>query len=543
MAGFFGNEVFGRHGASRAMLCAAIAAATLLVATAVQAQSDSREQRQRRLNNQLRSLIESEQEQYEVDGYGPANRRRNPSPGAQVSSRLTDARHVLANFSQEAARLTLALDNLMLRNRSIRPLFTDAMKMRARAHFITQNAMNEYDHTPIAEEFRNLDSIWRSLSHRLRQIRGLDQTTIGHIERLDRYDSELSKILQVRAQLDRGQLHEATATLTADLRNLLDDIEIELERSPRRDELLYSGRQVYSHARDVVHVLNTRRAGHDHVVTAYREFRASWQPFATKLHSIANRYIERSVRRIGQADSTIGELLWLPNQIDRQELLYLTNTLMKDVDEFFVRAPLKLLITLPNNSNVLPVCDEFYGVCENLASSVTSDDSHADLIESYRYVEEAWQAFHDTFHGMRSQKAHVVLKDIEQRIIALRSALEFQTTFDKEAALELAANIHGLAEHVADDMRNWFSRQNVQFRNEALRASQDFVSASRELESKLVNGADVQRLAHDIDHLQADWQRVHDYIQRCNTADRHHMLSVSARMTPALIELHTMVAR
>jgi hypothetical protein len=267
-----------------------------------------------------------------------------------------------------------------------------------------------------------------------------------------------------------------------------------------------------------------------------------WYPFATRLRAVDNRYVERNVRRIGQTDTAIHELLRLPKDINKQELLHLTNTLMKDVDEFYLRAPLKLLISLPNRDKVLPACDQFYGNCERFAESVTRGSNRNELLDSYRHIDDSWLAFENAFRDMRSRKAHRVLKDIERGVDSLRAAMEIQDGYNDNNIAEMAADIEGLSEHIDEDLRRWFNRQRVSFKNEALQASRDFTAAARDFHSAVVSGSRPEDLGQHVDLLYSDWQRLHKYIRRCKTEDRQHLLSVSAQITPVVVELRTTLA-
>ena len=358
---------------------------------------------------------------------------------------------------------------------------------------------------------------------------------------MEKLDKSLSDLLSVAPQIDRETLIQKTASLGSSLQHLLDDIEIELERSTDRSQLLIDGRRIHQQATHVGSTI-TDKADRATVLEEYQQFLTSWTPFEARLRPIQNRYIERSLRRIDTVNHDIKELLWIPHEVDRTELLHQTNTLKRNVDSFFERAPLKLLITLKDTNNVLPVSDEFYGICEHFTDCVEDKQTHDELVEAFRFVETSWTDFQATFNPLESQKAHLVLKDIEDGIRSLREELKITDSFDRKAAVELAAAVDNLAQHLTADVNRWIGNTDTELGRQARKDTAAFSAAARQLHTDAVGGGNVAKLTQDCESLFNQWGQLHSYIPRADKEDREHLQRVSSRMTPYLVDLRTMLA-
>ncbi len=499
----------------------------------------------------LRQLIEQELQRRDQDRRD-LNDPRQPDPARAAPARLTrptremeEAQRVLGNVARDADQLAVLLTEDMRRVPGIRPYLDDVLRLRARVTLLADRSRRIYDHRDILPDLRELDQEWRLLSYRLAQLRGLDSRTISQIQRLNTYAKELGRAFEISPQLDRQALLQKTAALSADLHNLMDDINIEVPRSQQQIDLLLRGRRIEQQARLVASTV-AETGDYQKVITQYREFQRVWYPFATDLRPLNNRYLERGVRRVNDVDSAIQELLWMPQQIDRDKLLYLSSVLKRDVDDFFVRAPLKLMIELPNADQVLVVADEFYGVCENFADVVKREEDVQRMVDAYHFIEDAWRSFSTTFRPIKSTAAQQVLAEIGNNIVALGNALQvhgggYDSGYDEKHALEIAASLDNLARHLENDIGLWLSVRTVNFRDYVLRDSAQFRQTAQRIHEMLTRQADEADVAREADLLARDWARVYEHIQRCNTAEKPHLMRLASEISPQVVELRTIL--
>ena len=335
--------------------------------------------------------------------------------------------------------------------------------------------------------------------------------------------------------------------MSAVLHNLMDDIEIEVPRSQQQIDLLLRGRRIEQQARQVANTVEDT-GDYQQVAAQYREFQRVWYPFATDLRPLNNRYLERSVRRVNDVDSSIHELLWLPYQMDREKLLYLCSVLKRDVDDFFVRAPLKLMIELPNSDQVLTVADEFYGVCQNFTDVVSRGEDVQQIVDAYHYIEDSWRSFSSLFRPLKSQAAQQVLAEIDNNIVALGQALQIQAGANQgghyqQNVVEIAASLDNLSRHLENDIGQWLSVRAVDYRDYAIQDAAQFRQDCQQIHEMLARQATAQDLAREADQLTRDWRRVYDDIQRCTTAEKPHLQRMAAQISPQVVELRTILVR
>ena len=94
------------------------------------------------------------------------------APGV-VTAELKQLRTLIRDFSNDASQLTYALNEQIRVVPSLRPLYTDALRVSAEAVGLDKRAGQVNDHRQLSEEFQDLDADWRELAYRLESVRGL----------------------------------------------------------------------------------------------------------------------------------------------------------------------------------------------------------------------------------------------------------------------------------------------------------------------------------------------------------------------------------
>lgn len=495
-------------------------------------------ERHDRIDNLLESLIESELERREFGA--PNMLEARPQPTAISRQDETKLRRLLDDFSAETTKLSYQIDDYGRQVPALRNHLSDVLKVRARSGVMAQRIGRVDINRELRPEFETLDRDWRRIAHELSQIIDLPRVIKQQITTLDGLNREIATVLSIKPQLDRIELIRQASALTADLENLLEDIDIELGGDPNSATLLINGRKAHQQAIGLIQNI-AREAGYDSIVGEYKRFKDLWYPLATQLRPYENRYIERSVRRIRTVDSTLHSLLWLEKKIDNQQLLHVTSVLTKDADEFFTRTPLKLLVNLPNGYEVIPVADEFYGVLQNFADVVTRGESFESIVDAFQYVDDSGEQFVTLFQQINSRSALSVLSEIERSLDSLRMALKIENTTNLQPAIELAATLEVLADRLDIDTNNWLNRRRESFRVDALKATAGFAQATHQLHEGLVNGVEIEQLRREVNDLFSRWRTVYGYISRCDSEDRPILARGAAKITPGLVELRTLL--
>jgi hypothetical protein len=281
---------------------------------------------------------------------------------------------------------------------------------------------------------------------------------------------------------------------------------------------------------------------YDRIVREYNFFDRPWELTAEQLRTVTNPYVERAVNRVVLADNSIHELLWLETATNRTQLKQTADALIRSVDDFYSRTPLKLLLSFKNAQNTLQVADNFYGTVQNFKDNLDRNEPEETVIDSYKYIEEYGAVFVRTFSTMQSQQGLAVLRQIEDNMASLRSSLKIGgtvTQVDTRRLQPIASSLESLADELDWDLRNWLNSERPAYRNEALQASATFMKRTQRL-SKMMNTAPtLSELQKEADSMYAEWQAIYGFLSRCNTADRAYLAQAARNIRNDLTELNS----
>jgi hypothetical protein len=391
-------------------------------------------------------------------------------------------------------------------------------------------------------ELRALDSDWDTLSYNLKRLRGLDSTATGLIARIDQTGDSLGKLLQMGPGVDYREIVLKANSLVTAMDRLIDDIDYQVGRTSQGRQLIYQGQQVEQQAR---HLSDSafQQTTYDGLVQDFKLFQQLWSPFAGQLRQLNDKYLDRDAQQVAQAVRDVSTLLRMEQTLDRQQLLYMADQLTRDVDDFFSRAPLKILIKLPQADRALSTADEFYGNFENFVDCVNRGENQSDLQDTFGYIDGAWRNFAAVYRPLNSSDAQQVLNAIEKDVNVLRDALLIQGGFDRAKAADLAALVENLSGYLERDTRSWLRKAQPPYAAEAQRDVTSFRQHAQELHEALVANANLREVQQMSDDLFDNWRRVYGHIIKCQTSERSSLAATSSQTTPALVELRTLLAR
>lgn len=448
-------------------------------------------------------------------------------------------KNLLKESVLESERLYKSLQNDYRRYPEIRPLLSDLITMRARASRITQDLDSNVSLERLLPQFQQLDSDWRLLSHQMSQTRQLSNASRDSVSRIDRLDRELEKLFKMEPQLNRRALLTELAQLDSSVRNLVRELESDPAGGSQLFDMILDARKLNQQAFRVQNMVMDQYP-YANIVSEYNRFETMWSRLAPNLRKLNNRYVERSIRSIMISDSNLHDLLWLEQTTSRENLRQIADSLMRDVDEFFNRVPLKLLLHFKSADRILQTADDFYGTVQNFQDCVSRNEDERDMFECYRYVEEYGADFVRAFEPLRSQAGRVVLREIEDGIVALRNELNLAgtvTSVDTRAMIPTAAALDNLADQLNFDVRQWLNRERPSYRNAALQASARFVQRTQRLHRMLQSRPTANELKRETSDLAEEFRTIYQYLGRCNTEHRDHLRLLSEDISQAIYEL------
>lgn len=471
-----------------------------------------------------------------INGFDPLATER------AIDYKLVDQRtlrNLMTESISESEKLYRSLQQDYQRYPEIRPYMTDLLRLRARASRVGQDLQAGVSLERMHPELRQLDSDWRLLSHQMSQSRRLSTSSRDSVQRIDRLQRDLEKLFQMDPQLDRRALMNEISILAGALRNLRQELELDPSGGNRLYELIQDARKLTQEATRVQDMVIDMYP-YTSIVPEFHRFESQWTEMIPRLRQLNNRYIDRTVQTIILSDRKLHDLLWLEQSTNRENLRQLANALSRDVDEFFNRVPLKLLLHFKNVGQILAISDDFYGTVQNFKDCIDRNEDDESLQQCYRYLEEYGNVFVREFKTLRSQAGRVVLKEIEDDIVAIRNELRLAgtvTSIDTQAMLPTAAALENLADHLDFDVRQWLYRDPQSFRDQALAASAAFVRRCQQIHHLLETRPTAADLKRQTTDLIEEWRNIYRYLGRCNTEQREHLRMLSQDISQAIYEL------
>ena len=454
-------------------------------------------------------------------------------------------KRALANLIKEAldesSRLYTSLEQDYRRYPQVRPLLIDLYSLRDLTARLNQDMTAGIALEIIITDFRRIDADWRVLSHRLSQTTGLSAATVASIERIDRIDRQVGQLFHVEPTLDYRELYQKLSILDTALYNMSEELGLDLNGNAKTAQIANDCRKMQQQIARVEDIV-LDKAPYDRIVTEYNRFDRAWVLTLEQLRTVSNSYIDRAVARVVQADNSIHELLWLETSSNRSQMKQTADALIRNVDEFYSRTPLKLLLGFKNVQDTLQIADSFYGTVQNFKDNLERNESDVVVIDSYKYVEEYGAVFIRTFSKMPSQQGIVVLRQIEDGMASLRSSLKLGGTVsqvDTRRLQPIASSLENLADQLDWDVKQWLNTERPTYRNEVQQASATFMKRTQRLSKMMATAPTLTELQREADSLYEEWKAIYSYLSRCNTPDRSYLSQDAREIRNNLTELNS----
>jgi hypothetical protein len=498
--------------------------------------------------NRLYQDLKQDFHSFDKDNFdvAPGVRRLRQAPPADIvesGETLDNVRRMIDRFAQEADALQLALNQNVDYIRGVRGVLPDAIQFSANAQVLRDRCQREGRIASLCGDYEAFDRDWQAISYRLHQIPEMTRTAeLKRVEVMDNLDRQLSSILKIQPQFDQHDLLHHISALTDQLQRLAEDIDVEFVDPEQRRILGGQARRVQSEAQMVCDTID---AGNDPttVVGEFKEYQALWYPLARQIRQVdTNRALERTVMRINRSNRELNQLLRNPQQTDVTNLSYIVEGLKHDIDEYFTRAPLKLVMELPESRSALATAGAFYGTCEQfLQDAAANNASPSDLADSFHNVAESWRAFEHVFRPMASEPARRVLNHIEEGINSIADALQISDQqFDRRHMRELTYALVAAADNINRDTQIWIDRDQ-QSPEAAADETANFLKHCQRFSDAVSSNATVDQLRQGIVELYEHYKRVYQFISQCQGRERPNLGENANRAKNALVDLRTLL--
>jgi hypothetical protein len=474
-------------------------------------------------------------------------RPTRPGTGTPLSAatpELVKLRPMLVEAINSASDFVVSLSEDEDARGGLRPLLVDAMQLKADLTRVARRSQKVLDHQDLVDDLSDLDAAWRELAYKAESARSISRQTRQQLVSMQELADQMGTVMTIDPQLNRGDALRKLALLDANLQNLLDDIQAEFGRtSNNAQKFLLVGGRVLQQVRTIENMLQDQ-TDRQTILEAYERYQDLWYPQAATLQTVENQYIEQGLRKIAYADGEVRQVLMLNQQANGTQLVYLANNLKRDIDLFFSRTQLMQLIHLPKANTALAIADQFYGSCENFVDVVNRNEGRESVIEAFRFIEDAERQFAAAYRPIDSNQSQASLRQIEQTISSVRAGLRLsREDFSRQAAIELGAQIDTLASNLDYTTRRWLSNNRVDVGRECAAEMARFTDLAGRLHEDLLRGMTATQARDATEDLYNSWRRLYNYLVQCQSAERSTLGRLASRMTPALVQLRTMLAQ
>jgi hypothetical protein len=253
------------------------------------------------------------------------------------------------------------------------------------------------------------------------------------------------------------------------------------------------------------------------------------------------------MQRVQAADRGLQELLLLPTQVDRSELLYLAGLLQRDIDGLMDGLSLRSLSQLPRGRDrIVTAASEFHDACSDFADCLRNGEDAETMAQVYYYLETNWNAVAEILREAPATDARQAFRQLDRSVQEVRTILAVQPTLDRQRAAELAAELDNLASYYEFDVRGILAANPQAYpanvRTAYLRVVQEFRSSVAQLQNDLQSGARLASLRELTNRLGQQWNAILQQQGRFNEADREPLERTRSQLTPVLIDLQAMFA-
>lgn len=493
----------------------------------------------------LQTFIDSQLPREPEVARPPDQPARTPADATR-NALLLQAGQLLTQASAEMAQLVGALQADIYRAPGVRQLLSLAMDVNADAAVLSRRLANAPDIESLREPLRKLDQDWLTLEYRLRQLPNLSRNTVAHIERIGQYEARLTSMLDLPTQVDAASISQQAARMNESLRGLLEEIRYEIEDTAAANRLLQDGRDTYDQLQRLIRT-TASNSSYEVIKREYELLESAWAGYEGRLRRVNNQFIQRYVQRINDAHRNIKGLLYISaREVDREDLIYATKVLQRDIDQLLSQVTLKMLSELPGARRfAVESAADFDGSCQDLLDVLESGDELDVVRDVYTFMFDEWERLSLALQGISSPETRQLLRDIERSLNGLQSQLGINFDFNRRQATELAAALASQARHVQSDMRDFFGRPNRysrEFQEASLQAAAEFRAACDQLHTEIEQGGKLRQLKTTCQQMSAAWEKVNQYVPRFASSEQAHLNKVRRQLTPQVVQMQTLLA-
>ena len=526
----------------------------------VSAQISDQARRQRRefVGGLLKTLIESQVEgqDYRSPPPGPlqsgraaprvdprkdprVNPPRRPVPVRQPvagTREMQQFRTHLNSFGQQCDGLVLALQSSQYDSRSARVLLADVMHVKAQCDALIRQAAYVAEPAKIVPAYQTFDQNWRVVTHRARQLPGIDSTCTKHIDQMYGIGTEICTCLGIDPSINRVKLLQLMSATKLSFQHLLRDLHYDNRDDARVRPVIEQGQELYSQIAHGAQLVE--REPYDVLVAAYKQNTKEWRRFVRKLRPFKSERVRQGIQEIEELGRAIHHQLWLPIDLDFKDILEITRDIEADSNRLFASITMEDLMGCPDPGLVINSAREFQRNCGTFASSL--EQGLESWIWDYQLFNVQWQTLRRLCEPIQVPRVVRRIREIEDAMDGLNQKLGQGPAVTHHDLVDMYSQLDGsftdldliIRQTIAND-RNY---------DRALR--QDMVNRSRLLHDSvhrchqtLLRGGSQSDLTGQFDSILTEWTVLKQQSANCNEQHRTAFAKYRREIEPLMVKL------
>jgi hypothetical protein len=539
MFGAVGKRSVEIGSACRAIVACGAIVLTVFITSGVLAQVPEARRQQRRefIEDLLQGLLESQMErplETQKTTRAPAIGRATPA--------MIQAREQFKSLSNETGKLIAELQQDELHDPHVRPLLADAMKVKATADLLVQRAAQHHDIQALSGDFGAFDREWRLLAHRLDQSHGLSAKCRACVERIRSFDHQLCGIFGIGPQIDRAELMRLTSAFSNNFQHLLQDIYYDMQGQREVPALLKEGQSLLAQITHAAAIIP--HADYQAIVNAYKSCATGWRSYSHKLCGGPFERIRRDVQSIEHIGRQIHEQLWLPVELDRQQLVHLTDATRKEIDHIFQEITLAQILNCRSPGSVLAAARDFRLQCDAFRQSVLANRSLDELNWDFRLFEVQWDELQSHLRGFGLPAIDRQLNEIQFMIADLKQNFADGPSINRHAMQQMLADLDQYSQQLGHDILRLIvvNRYDHGFHEQICGAADSLQNSLRLLRQQPITDGGHAPGNPEFQNVFNHWRVLKPMINSCQPAERTALAKYVSQIEPLMVKLQVVYA-
>lgn len=435
-------------------------------------------------------------------------RQQQQRPGRPVfvDADLRLFRQSITSFANSSTALSQRIE-AQSRDATVRALLPESYDVRSRASTVMTQSFGVAVMSPeLATAYAELDGVWRGLSHRIKQTRGMDGQVRSLAEAMDRDSDALCRVLGIDAHYPRVEVVVAAAGVAASVEALVDDLRVELVGQPNCQSLVDRGIQTQQAFRQLALLLDA--TAYDEAVRQTRASAAEWDAFSGDLLEYRSARLLRGVARTrARVDDLLNSLRVAPS-MPYPFLAALAELSADDAAALMARHGGRLAGMLPRGRGRLTVSgDVLASRFLGFADMARAKADPQELAGQLSGIEGNWLEVRPAIDQLGAADASARAQSIDSHLSRLKSIVGVVAGPSRDELLQATAELYQFSVNLDASIKNnlgLFADPRV--RSSAVQWSASLMGSTQGMLASVQSGRTGDRLAGQFGQAMQAWQ-------------------------------------